>query len=321
MLWSKNQVTIIAEIGSNHEGDLDLAIELIRSCAEAGADIVKFQSFLADELILKSDANYERIKSLELRESWYPVLIEACKANNVKFLSTATSFTTLSWMDECNVEGYKVASSNISYTQIIDKLIKLNKPIILSTGMGTMNEIISIHKKLKANNIEHAFLHCVSLYPAQPNEMNLGNIKYLMSNLECEIGFSDHSLGDNMGIAAVAIGARIIEKHVTADKNGRGMDNEVSLLPDEFKKYCFSIRETEKALKVHFNEDNSKFLMYRRSLHFANNLTKGSTIKSSDISTVRPESGIKPSSINEIIGRKVLNDVKKGSAIVWDLIE
>ncbi len=321
MLWNENSVTIIAEIGSNHEGDLDLAIDLIRSTADAGADIVKFQSFIADELIPKSDQNYERIKNLELRKEWYPILIEECKLKGVKFLSTATSFTTLKWMDEYNVEGYKVASSNISYTQIIDKLITLKKPIILSTGMASLNEINNLHKKLKKSGLEHAFLHCVSKYPVEPYEMNLGNIQYLLDNLDCEIGFSDHSLGDNMSVAAVSLGARIIEKHVTADKNGRGMDNAVSLLPDEFKSYCSSIRETEKALKVNFDQNNSIISTYRRSLHFSKNLAKGSIVKISDICTIRPEDGIKPVYLNDVIGKKLKDNVTKGAAIKWDLIE
>ncbi len=321
MLWNKNKVTIIAEIGTNHEGDLDLAIDLIRSTADAGADIVKFQSFIADELISKFDKNYERIKSLELKKEWYPILIEECKAKDVKFLSTATSFTTLKWMEEYNVEGYKVASSNISYTQIIDKLIVLKKPIILSTGMAGLDEINGLHMKLKENGVEHVFLHCVSKYPVEPHEMNLANIQYLLDNLDCEIGFSDHSLGDTMGVAAVSLGAKIIEKHVTADKNGKGMDNAVSLLPDEFRSYCSSIRETEKALKVNFDQNNSINSTYRRSLHFSQNLTKGSIINMSDVCTIRPEDGIKPSYLNEVIGKKVKDSVTKGTAIKWDLIE
>jgi sialic acid synthase SpsE len=151
--------------------------------------------------------------------------------------------------------------------------------------------------------------------------MNLGNIQYLLDNLDCEIGFSDHSLGDNMSVAAVSLGARIIEKHVTADKNGRGMDNAVSLLPDEFKSYCSSIRETEKALKVNFDQNNSIISTYRRSLHFSKNLAKGSIVKISDICTIRPEDGIKPVYLNDVIGKKLKDNVTKGAAIKWDLIE
>lgn len=321
MLWNKDRTTIIAEIGTNHEGSLDIALDLIKSSAKSGADIVKFQSFIADELISKTDQNYFRLKSLEIKEKWYPILIEECQANNVHFLSTATSFESLDWMEKYNVLGYKVASANLSHTQIIDKLIEYRKPIILSTGMATLDEISQIHKKLKYNRIEHAFLHCVSKYPAKPQEMNLGNIEYLKSNLECEIGFSDHSLGDNMSIAAVSLGAKIIEKHVTADKNGKGMDNDVSLIPEEFKRFCSSIRETENALKVHFEMDLSKFKNYRRSLHFANNMIKGSIIQAKNIVTIRPETGIKTEYLNQVLGKKLIKNAKQGDPIMWDLIE
>jgi sialic acid synthase SpsE len=321
MLWNKDRTTIIAEIGTNHEGSLDIALDLIKSSAKSGADIVKFQSFIADELISKTDQNYFRLKSLEIKEKWYPILIEECQANNVHFLSTATSFESLDWMEKYNVLGYKVASANISHTQIIDKLIEYRKPIILSTGMATFDEISQIHKKLQDNRIEHAFLHCVSKYPAKPKEMNLGNIEYLKSNLECEIGFSDHSLGDNMSIAAVSLGAKIIEKHVTADKNGKGMDNDVSLIPEEFKRFCSSIRETENALKVHFEMELSKFKNYRRSLHFANNMSKGSIIQAKNIITIRPETGIKPEYLNQVLGKKLIKNAKQGDPILWDLVE
>ena len=321
MLWNKDRTTIIAEIGTNHEGSLDIALDLIKSSAKSGADIVKFQSFIADELISKTDQNYFRLKSLEIKEKWYPILIEECQANNVHFLSTATSFESLDWMEKYNVLGYKVASANISHTQIIDKLIEYRKPIILSTGMATFDEISQIHKKLQDNRIEHVFLHCVSKYPAKSKEMNLGNIEYLKSNLECEIGFSDHSLGDNMSIAAVSLGAKIIEKHVTADKNGKGMDNDVSLIPEEFKRFCSSIRETENALKVHFEMELSKFKNYRRSLHFANNMSKGSIIQAKNIITIRPETGIKPEYLNQVLGKKLIKNAKQGDPILWDLVE
>ena len=321
MLWNKDRTTIIAEIGTNHEGSLDIALDLIKSSAKCGADIVKFQSFIADELISKTDQNYFRLKSLEIKEKWYPILIEECQANNVHFLSTATSFESLDWMEKYNVLGYKVASANISHTQIIDKLIEYRKPIILSTGMATFDEISQIHKKLQDNRIEHVFLHCVSKYPAKSKEMNLGNIEYLKSNLECEIGFSDHSLGDNMSIAAVSLGAKIIEKHVTADKNGKGMDNDVSLIPEEFKRFCSSIRETENALKVHFEMELSKFKNYRRSLHFANNMSKGSIIQAKNIITIRPETGIKPEYLNQVLGKKLIKNAKQGDPILWDLVE
>ena len=318
---NSNKILIIAEIGINHNGDIELAKKMISSAKECGADIVKFQSFIADELISKTDQNYFRLKSLEIKEKWYPILIEECQANNVHFLSTATSFESLDWMEKYNVLGYKVASANISHTQIIDKLIEYRKPIILSTGMATFDEISQIHKKLQDNRIEHVFLHCVSKYPAKSKEMNLGNIEYLKSNLECEIGFSDHSLGDNMSIAAVSLGAKIIEKHVTADKNGKGMDNDVSLIPEEFKRFCSSIRETENALKVHFEMELSKFKNYRRSLHFANNMSKGSIIQAKNIITIRPETGIKPEYLNQVLGKKLIKNAKQGDPILWDLVE
>ena len=301
---------IIAEVGSNHNGDLETAFRLIDIAAECGADVVKFQSFLADQLFAADEPHYERLKKLELPRAWYPELMNRCRSGGVKFLSTATNETTLGWMEELGAEAYKVASGNVSHRPLIERLIDIGKPVIVSTGLAELDEIVALERRFAERGLrEFAFLHCVSRYPASVAELNLGNIPALRQALSCPIGFSDHSLGTEGAIAAVALGARIVEKHISIDRTGLGMDHEVAATPDVFAAMCSGIRGIERALGASFAPDPATKFSMRRSLRFVRAMKKGELIARDDLKITRPEDGMRPEMLAEVVGRHLSCDV------------
>lgn len=319
-LWTPDRVTIIAEIGSNHNGDLDTARRLIDLAAEADADIVKFQSYLVDDLLEPDSPHYDVMKQLELPRDWYPQLIDYADERNLLFLSTATNPTTMGWMEEFGVKGYKVASGNVSVFPLLDQLAEIGKPVILSTGMSTLDELVEVDARFNAADVPHAFLHCVSKYPTPAAEMALRNISVLQELFACPIGLSDHSDDVHMPVAAVALGARIVEKHISWDKQGLGLDHEVAILPDRFKQMCRMIRDTELALHADFRLDAETCFKYRRSIRFSRDLEAGSVIRPDDIKITRPEDGLHPKHFDALIGRRVMQAVARDEPASWDQI-
>lgn len=319
MIWKADNVTIIAEVGTNHNGDLDTALQLIAVAARCGADVVKFQSFLADDLLAQDDANRDRLRRLEMPRDWYPRLMACCRDNGVAFLSTATNFTTLEWMEQLGAIGYKVASCNITHAPLIDRLIALNKPLVISLGMATLDEIVALAERFdRAGFDRYAVMHCVSQYPAPPASMHLGNIAVLRKLLPCPVGLSDHSQGTHIAVAAVALGAAIVEKHISLDKQGIGMDHEVAILPEQFERLCRAVRDTEQALAVDFRPDRQVIHAMRRSLHFARALDAGRRLRAEDVKVVRPEDGLAPSQFERVIGLALRHPVRAGQPLRWE---
>ena len=313
---------IIAEIGTNHEGNLDLACEMIEKFAKAGADIIKFQAFVVDDMIPTNASYYKRMKLLEVKENWYKVLINECKKNGVEFLSTATSFKSLKWMEEAEASMYKVASANTTHIPIIDKLIEINKPIILSLGLLEFNEIVELVEYFKKHNFNKlSLLHCNVKYPTPTNETNLKNITILQEMFEnIPIGYSDHTLSLLTPSIAVSLGAKIIEKHVYLKKGKLGMDYEVAIDLDDFKKMVELIKETELMLKSDFRIDKSKKFEYRRSFHAKKDIKNGEVLSWDNLKISRPENGIEPKYYKKVIGKKAKKDIKKDEPIKWDYI-
>jgi sialic acid synthase SpsE len=314
-------VKIIAEIGSNHNGELGTALELVSVAADCGADICKFQSFLVDDLLAHEDPNYERLRKLEMPEDWYPVLIEHCRSEGVAFLSTATNDLTLDWMEKYGAWGYKVASCNLTHRPLIDRLIGLNKPLIVSTGLASLEEILALAGYFDERGFAaYSFLHCVSKYPTPPAELRLKNIVVLKEILDCPIGFSDHSAGPHLAVAAVALGATIVEKHVSLTKSGIGMDHEVAVSPGDFRTMCRAIRDTEAALRADFTPDGEAIRAMRRSLHFSRDMRLGETIGDADLKVVRPEDGLPPADLETVIGRRLTRDVQANAPVTADAL-
>lgn len=321
-LKNADRVLIIAEIGSNHNGDLNTALRLIDVAVECGADICKFQSFLVDALLAASDPNSESLRRLQVPREWYPVLMAHCQKKGVRFLSTATNGTTLDWMEEYGAWAYKVASCNITHRPLLQRLIAIGKPVIVSTGLATLDEIGALARHfLNSGLSEFAFLHCVSKYPAQPEDMRLRNITLLRELLPCPVGFSDHSSGTHMAVAAVALGARIVEKHISLDKAGIGMDHEVAILPDEFAAMCRAIRDTEKALFADVTPDRQGMFSMRRSLHFARDMAAGEILHADAVKIVRPEDGLSPDQLEYVTGRRLRISVAANSPITAEVLD
>ena len=314
---------LIAEIGSNHNGDFDAALRLMDIAREAGADAVKFQSFLADHLVTPNNPDYEMLKKIELPQSWYPRLKQAAAERELIFFSTATNPITLNWLAAIDVELYKLASPNLTHIPLIRQVAALGKPVIVSTGMAGILEIDeAVNAFIEANNRQLAILHCTSEYPARPETLNLRAIQTLAATFPFPIGFSDHSLDGGTSIAAVTLGARVIEKHLTLDRGMPGPDHHYALEADEFIRMGKSIRIVEQSFgdgqKKPTESEREKSAAYWRSLHAARDLQSGHVLTAEDISIVRPNDGLHPRHFQEIQGRVLLSSVSAGTALAWD---
>jgi len=312
---------IIAEIGTNHEGDLDLACKMIKEFAKAGADIIKFQAFVVEDMIPKSAPYYERMKKLEVKKEWYPILIEECKKNHVEFLSTATSFTSIKWMEEAGAKMYKVASGNATHRPILDKLIEINKPIILSLGLLEVDEIYELVEYFDQNSFDkYTLLHCHVEYPTPLKKANLKNITILKEMFpKVKIGYSDHTTSILTPSIATSLGVQIIEKHVYLKKGFLGMDYDAAIGLEDFKMMVEMIKNTQSMLHSDFRLSDLK-KEYRRSFHAKKDIKKGEILNWDNIKISRPEDGIEPKFYKKVFGQKTKVAIKEGEAIRWNMI-
>ena len=314
---------LIAEIGSNHNGDFDTALRLMDVARRAGADAVKFQSFLADHLVTRDNRDYGLLKRIEMPQSWYPRLKIAADERGLVFFSTATNSVTLGWLAEVGAELYKLASPNLTHLPLIREVAALGRPVIVSTGMAGMAEIDeAVTTFTGAGNRELALLHCTSEYPAQPEHLNLRAIPTLASTFPYPIGFSDHSLDGGTAVAAVALGAKVIEKHLTLDRTQPGPDHHYALESDDFVRLGESIRIVERALgdghKVPTSSERDKAAAYWRSLHAARDLPAGHVIKQEDVAVVRPNDGLHPRHLDDVLGMALDRPLRVGAPLRWD---
>ncbi len=315
---------LIAEIGSNHNGEFDVARRLMDIASEADADAVKFQSFLADQLVTPDHDDYELLKKIELPYDWYLKLKEEADQRGLIFFSTATNSTTLQWLEEVNVELYKIASPNITHLPLIMETSATGKPVIISTGMADLSTIDeAVNTFLMTGNTSLALLHCITEYPAIEKHINLRFIPALQSLYSHPVGYSDHTMGIAIAVGAVTLGAKIIEKHVTLDRNMQGPDHHYALEPKEFIDMVVSIRDVEKALgqsnKVVSNAEREKSNAYWRSIHAANNLQKGKSLNIDDMIIVRPNDGLHPRHLEDLVGLRLTRSVKLGEPLTWDV--
>ncbi len=313
---------LVAEIGSNHDGNFDHALRLMDVAVEAKANAVKFQSFLADHLVSKYDPNYAMLKKLELPQQWYPKLKKEAENRGLVFFSTASNSVTLGWMKEIECELYKIASPNLTHIPLIKETAVIGKPVIMSTGMAGWQEIDqAVRAFFSSGNDKLALLHCVSDYPADPININLNFIPTLAKAYPLPVGFSDHTLQIGTAIAAVALGARIIEKHITLDRNSVGPDHHYALEPAEFVQMGLNLRVVEEALgkpwKILTKSEQEKSSIYWRSLHLANDLPAGHTIQSSDLKVIRPNDGLSPQLLDDIVGLQLRIAMPAGAPLTW----
>lgn len=332
---------VIAEIGANHNGDMGLAKEMIDSAADCGAHAVKFQSWDPSSLIAREeyDRNQhyddspkkhfgslkEMVEKYYLRKEQHFELNDYCKSMGVIFCSTPFSANEVDLLNECEVPFFKVASMDINNFQLLAYLAEQNKPIILSTGMSTLGEIETalnlLHKK---GQDEVALLHCISIYPPDNKDIHLHNIPMLQQTFGVPVGFSDHSIGYSIPLAAVAVGACIIEKHFTTDKDLPGWDHDISADPSELRIICNESKNINEALGAYVREvsiaEENKKAKFRRSLVAVRNLKEGQKIAYTDLTSKRPGTGIPPSMIESVVGRKISCDLAEDTVLHWDMI-
>ena len=331
-----NKVFIIAEAGVNHNGDINLAKKLIDIAAKAGADAVKFQTFKATLNISKNaqKANYQKqntdknesqldmIKKLELNENIHKELIAYCKQKNITFLSTPFDSDSIKLLDELGLSTFKIPSGEITNLPYLRQIGGLNKKIILSTGMANLGEVEAAIEALvksgtKRENI--SLLHTNTQYPTPMEDVNLKAMITLKNAFGLEVGYSDHTLGIEVDIAAVAMGANIIEKHFTLDKSMPGPDHKASLEPDELEAMVRGIRNIELALGdglKHFSKSESENIkIVRKSIVAKRDIKKGEIFSEQNICVKRPGDGINPMRWDEVIGQISQKDYKQDDLI------
>lgn len=317
----REHVFIIAEAGVNHNGSLELAYQLVDAAKDAGADCVKFQTYITENDTAEScekaeyqkneqeESQYELLKRLELSFGQFRMIQKYCKEKGILFLSTPFDIESLYFLEEIDMPIWKVASSEVENFQLLREMAKTHKDVILSTGMCDMEEIckaVSVLKRFGAGEI--SLLHCNTQYPTPMKDVNLKAMEELATKFKCRIGYSDHTQGIEVPIAAVAMGAKIIEKHFTLDKGMEGPDHAASLNPEELRQMVQAIRNIEQALgdgkKVPSNSEKENRVPARKSIVARCDILKGEMFTEENIIAKRPGGGINPMRWEEVIGRK-----------------
>lgn len=331
---------IIAEAGINHDGDINKAKKMIDVAANAGADYVKFQSFKASDLVThdaltssyidEGSHDGESFRSLlsrlEINEQDHIDLKQHCDSKNIKFLSTAFDKDSFDLLLNLGIDVVKVASGDVTNLSLLKHFARSKLPIIMSTGMCTLGEIEeAINAIEEEGNFDITLLHCVSWYPAEIETTNLLYMNTLKSAFNYPVGYSDHTLGLSMTIAAKALGACVIEKHFTLNKDDFGPDHAASIEPDELDDLVKFVREVEIGLgssrRTFGEKEIGQRLVHRRSIVAAEDIKAGTLISESIIDIKRPGTGIKPKNYDRLLGAKTKIDIEKDSVIDWSMIE
>lgn len=326
-------VFIIAEAGVNHNGKLDLALRLVDAAKEAGVDCIKFQTFKSEKLVSRTakKAEYQRqatgessqqdmLKKLELSYDEFITLKEYCDKVGICFLSTPFDFESISFLESINVPFWKIPSGEVTNYPYLEMLAKTRKPIVMSTGMCEMCEIEDAIRVLRDNGASSiTLLHCNTEYPTPFEDVNLRAMKTIRDAFCLEVGYSDHTKGIEVPIAAVAMGATIIEKHFTLDRNMEGPDHKASLEPDELKQMVLSIRNIEKALgngdKRVSPSEKKNIAVARKSIVAAKRIRMGEELTVDNLTVKRPGNGISPMKWKEVLGKKAARDFEEDELI------
>lgn len=336
----KNRQTpyIIAEIGANHNGDIELAKEMIRAAKQCGCDAAKFQSWTPQSLIAQEE--YDRnqkyddspkkhfgslkamVEKYYLREEQHFELKKLCDQIGIHFCSTPFSCEEADLLEKLEVPFYKIASMDINNLVFLKHVASKGKTIVLSTGMSTIGEIDLAIKAIEdTGNRQIILLHCIAIYPPDYKDINLRNITMLKETFGYPVGFSDHSLGTSIPLASAALGAKIIEKHFTMDKDLEGWDHDISADPKDMKiivedsaKICSALGSLERIVSP---AEEQKKLKFRRSIVLNRDLSCGERLKMEDLSFKRPGTGIRPDEVQYVIGRKINRDIKADQLLHW----
>jgi N,N'-diacetyllegionaminate synthase len=332
-----NKTIIIAEAGVNHNGDIEIAKKLINEAAKAGADMVKFQTFITEEVISKdapkaeyqknttgnTESQFEMVKKLELSEAAHYELQAHCMANNIQFLSTPFDLPSIDLLQRMKLEMVKIPSGEINNVPYLRHIAGKFKHYFLSTGMSDMKEIEFAVKLLSKNGVtinQITILHCNTEYPTQMQDVNLKAMKTIARHFKTNVGYSDHTIGWEVAVAAVALGASVVEKHFTLDKTMAGPDHKASLEPNELKTLVEKIRSIEMALgsseKLISDSATQNALVAKKSIVAKSKIKKDEIFSEQNITVMRPGTGLSAMRWDSVIGKPAIKDFEKGDMIV-----
>lgn len=332
-------VFVIAEMSGNHNGDINRAYKIIEAAAEAGVDAIKLQTYTPDTITIDSDNEYFQVKVNDAWKGqtlyslyqktytpwdWQPKLKKYAEEKGLILFSSPFDETAVDFLETMDIPIYKVASFETVHLPLLKKIGETKKPVIMARGLASVEETEeAINTLKKAGAPAVAVLHCVSSYPAKPEEMNLSTIPDMAKRFGVVAGLSDHSLGISASVAAVALGANIIEKHLTLNRADGGSDAAFSLEPEEMRDLVISIREAEKAIgrpNYEIGEKEKENIIFRPSVWVVKDIKKGEILNEENIKVRRPGNGLPPKDLEKALGRKAVKDMEKGTPLRWDMI-
>jgi len=330
---------VIAEVSANHNGDFTQAVRIVEAAKKAGADAIKLQTYTPDTITIQSSKEYFRVSGGTLWDGktlydlygeaytpweWQPKLKQVANDLGMDLFSSAFDETAVDFLEQMGVPAHKVASFELVDIPLIEKMARTGKPLIMSTGMASIEEIeeaVSAARSAGATQI--ALLKCTSAYPARAEDMNLRTFPDLAQRFQVPAGISDHTMGVAVPVAAVALGASIIEKHLTLSRSTPGPDSAFSLEPEEFKAMVDAVRTAEKALgEVHFGltEKEQASRRFRRSLFVVKEVKQGQVFDSENVRSIRPGDGLHPRHLKEVVGKRASCDIERGTPLRWELV-
>lgn len=332
---------IVAEISANHGGSIDKVLKIVDAAAKAGVDAIKLQTYTADTITIKSNKKnfiiseknslwknrslHSLYKEAHTPWEWHKKIFDRAKKRKILCFSSPFDVTAVDFLSELDVPCFKIASSECIDIPLIEKVAKTNKPIIVSTGMATEEEINEAIKTIKKNGkSKYALMKCTASYPAKEEELNLATINYMRKKFKCEVGFSDHSISNVAAISSIAHGATFIEKHIVIKKNDQVLDAKFSADPNQFKDlvrdtYLAWLSIGKKKFGPTLSEKNS--IKYRRSLYIVKEVKKGEMISKKNIRSIRPSGGLLPKNFKKVIGKKFKKSASIGTPLKWNLIK
>lgn len=331
---------IIAEMSANHNHDYDRAVELIKKAAWAGADAIKLQTYTPDTITIDCDNEYFQIKQGTIWDGttlhklyqgaytpweWQPKLKKVAEEEGLICFSSPFDYTSVDFLEEMDVPAYKIASFELNDIPFIEYIAAKRKPVIMSTGiarMGDIQDAVDACRRMGNENI--ALLKCTSSYPAPIEEINLNTIPNMKETFDCVVGLSDHTMGSAVSVGGTAVGASIIEKHMTLRRSDGGADSKFSMEPEEFKEMVDNIRVVEKALgKVTYDltEKQRNSREHSRSLFVVENVKEGEIFTEKNVRSIRPGFGLETKYIKDILGKRASVNIEKGTPMSWNLIK
>ncbi len=336
-----SRVFIIAEAGVNHNGNLEMALQLVDQAAAVGADAIKFQTFKADNVVVRgtekaeyqkqftsASDQHEMIRALELDEEAHSIIAKRCQEKQIEFMSTPFDDWGVDLLLRLGMKRIKIASGELTNRPFIEMVARTGAPLILSTGMATLAEVkrsvdwIQAQRRHEEDKSWLTILHCTSNYPTDPEDVNLRAMRTLVHEIQFPVGYSDHTLGIEISLAAVAMGATVIEKHFTLDRSLPGPDHQASLSPDDLEAMVRGIRNIERAFgsgeKKPTDSEYPVRSLVRRSAFARFNLKAGEALSSENTVFLRPGTGIGPEHWNELQGRRIQRSLRQGDLLRWD---